>query len=223
MLSRGMVDDEQLKNALKAQRDSGAGRVGEWLRHIGAVSEEQVTQILGLQLSTPVFPLQESRGYLDCAHLVPLSLLEEAQMVPVHHLPSSQHLFIAFIDRINYSALYAIERMLECHTEPCLAMQSLVLKALREIRGVSRPAEVVVAYISEAREMATTIVTEAVRMAAADIRVNGFDNIVWARLRGLSGYADILFQGQGEQPDMLVAAKSRQQLDPPFERGETPR
>ena len=44
MLSRGLVDNEQLKKALKAQKDSGSGRVGEWLRHIGAVSEEQVTQ-----------------------------------------------------------------------------------------------------------------------------------------------------------------------------------
>ena len=221
MLSRGIVDDEQLKKALKAQKDSGAGRVGEWLRHIGAVSEEQVTQILGVQLSIPVFPLQQSRAYLDCAHLVPLSLLEEAEMVPVHHLPSSQHLFIAFIDRINYSALYAIERMLECHTEPCLAMQSLVLKALQEIRGMPRPAEVMVGYISEAREMATTIVAQAERMDATDIRVNGFDNTIWARLHYLSGYADILFQGQSEQLDMIVAAKGREQHDPAFERGET--
>ena len=36
MLSRGLVDNEQLKKALKAQRDSGSGRLGEWLRHIGA-------------------------------------------------------------------------------------------------------------------------------------------------------------------------------------------
>ncbi len=60
MLSRGLVDDEQLKRALKAQKDSGSGRVGEWLRHIGAVTEEQVTQILGLQWSIPVFPLSQS-------------------------------------------------------------------------------------------------------------------------------------------------------------------
>jgi hypothetical protein len=34
MLSRGYVDQEQLKKALQAQKDSGSGRVGEWLRHI---------------------------------------------------------------------------------------------------------------------------------------------------------------------------------------------
>ena len=141
MLSRGLVDNEQLKKALKAQKESGSGRVGEWLRHIGAVSEEQVTQILGLQWSIPVFPLNQSRRFLECAHLVPFPLLEVAEMVPVHHIPTSQHLYVAFVDRVNYSALYAVEKMLECHTEPCLAVQSQVLQALNELRGRPRPVE----------------------------------------------------------------------------------
>src|SRR5208337_4688126 len=64
MLSRGLVDNEQLKKALKAQKDSGSGRVGEWLRHIGAVSEEQVRQILGVQWSIPIYPLNQSRRFL---------------------------------------------------------------------------------------------------------------------------------------------------------------
>ena len=83
MLSRGFVDNEQLKQALKAQKDSGTGRVGEWLRHIGAATEEQVTQVLGLQWSIPVFPLGQSRRFLECAQLVPFPLLEVAEMVPV--------------------------------------------------------------------------------------------------------------------------------------------
>src|SRR5262249_3935740 len=119
MLSRGMVDNEQLKQALKAQKESGTGRVGEWLRHLGAVTEDQVTQILGVQWSIPVFPLNQSRRFLECAQLVPFPLLEMAEMVPVHHIPINQHLYVAFIDRINYSALYTLEKMLECHTEPC--------------------------------------------------------------------------------------------------------
>src|SRR5579863_8981934 len=62
------------------------GRVGEWLRHLGAVTEEQVTQVLGLQWSIPVFPLGQSRRFLECARLVPLPLLKVAEMLPVHHI-----------------------------------------------------------------------------------------------------------------------------------------
>ncbi len=209
MLSRGLVNNEQLKKALRAQKDSGSGRVGEWLRHIGAVSEEQVTQILGMQLSIPVFPLNQSRRFLECAHLVPFSILEVAEMLPVHHLPTSQHLYVAFVDRINYSALYAVEKMLECHTEPCVAMQSQVLQALNELRGRPRPVEVLMDSISEPWEMAAAILAQAERQGATDVRACGFDGCIWVRLYSPPGYTDILFQPPRNQPELLVQSESQ--------------
>ncbi len=207
MLSRGLVDNEQLKRALKAQKDSGSGRVGEWLRHMGAVNEEQVTQILGLQWSIPVFPLSQSRRFLECAHLVPLPLLEVAEMVPVHHIPTSQHLYVAFTDRINYSALYAVEKILECHTEPCLAVQSQVLQALKELRNRPRPVEVLVDDISDPEEMASAILTQVERLGASHVRVSGFDGFIWARILSLSGYSDVLFQAQRNPPEFTPPAE----------------
>lgn len=206
MLSRGLVDNDQLKRALKAQKDSGSGRVGEWLRHMGAVSEEQVTQALGMQWSIPVFPLSQSRRFLECAQLVPFSLLEVAEMVPVHHIPSSQHLYVAFIDHINYSALCAVEKVLECHTEPCLAVQSQILQALQELRGRPRPVEVLVDSISDPVEMAGTIFAEAERLGATDARISGFDGFLWGRLLSPSGYTDILFQPPKTQPELFLPA-----------------
>jgi hypothetical protein len=207
MLSRGLVDNEQLKRALKAQKDSGSGRVGEWLRHMGAVSEEQVTQILGLQWSIPVFPLNQSRRFLECAHLVPLPLLEVAEMVPVHHLPASQHLYVAFTDRINYSALYAVEKMLECHTEPCLAAQSQVLQALKELRSRPHPAGILIDDISNPAEMASTVLANVERLGATDLRVSGFDGFIWARIFSLSSYTDILFHALKNQPELTAPAE----------------
>ena len=209
MLSRGIVDNAQLKQALKAQKDSGSGRVGEWLRHIGAVSEEQVTQILGLQWSVPVFPLNQSRRFLECAQLVPFPLLEVAEMVPVHHLPASQHLYVAFIDRVNYSALYAVEKMLECHTEPCLAMQSQVLQAL-EVLG-KRPclAQVLVGDFSDPAEMASTILDQAVEQGAADVRISRFEDFIWARILSPPRHTDILFQAEKSQPDIVLPPESQ--------------
>jgi hypothetical protein len=210
MLSRGFVDNEQLKKALKAQKDSGTGRVGEWLRHMGAVSEEQVTQILGLQWSIPVFPLKESRRFLECAHLVPFPLLEVAEMIPVHHIPTSQHLYVAFVDRINYSALYALEKMLDCHTEPCLAVQSHIIQALNELRGRPRPVEILVDNVSDPWQMAGTILAHVARLSATDVRVSGFDNFIWARILSPYGHTDILFQAQRNPPDILAAAESQE-------------
>ena len=216
MLSRGLVDNEQLKKALKAQKDSGSGRVGEWLRHIGAVTEEQVTQMLGLQWSIPVFPLNQSRRFLECAHLVPFPLLEVADMVPVHHLPTSQHLYVAFVDRINYSALYAVEKMLECHTEPCLADQSQVLQALKELRSRPSPVEVLVDNISDPWEMASTILAQVIRLGATDVRVSGFDGFIWVRTFLRPDTPTCCFKPKNFNPKSLSRRKRHPDFGPRF-------
>jgi len=203
MLSRGFVNDQQLKRALKAQKDSGSGRVGEWLRHIGAVSEEQVTQMLGLQWSIPVFPLNRTQRYLDCAHLVPYPLLEAAAMVPVHYLPDSHVLFVAFVDHVNHSALYALEKMLGCHTEPCLASQSHWLEALKELGARCPPVDVLPDCACDPCEIAAAIAAHATKLGATDVRVSGFCGFIWARLLAPSGQTDVLVQAQRQRPEVL--------------------
>jgi hypothetical protein len=210
MLSRGLVDNEQLKKALRAQKDAGSGRVGEWLRHIGAVSEEQVTQILGLQCSAPVFPLNQSRRFLECAHLVPFPLLEAALMVPVHHLPASQHLYVAFVDHINFSALCAVEKMLECHTEPCLALQSHLLKALEELRNRARSLEILVDNIFDPGEMASAILAHAERQGSTDVKISGFDGFTWARILLPPEHTDLLFRATRNQPEIILAPETQE-------------
>jgi hypothetical protein len=202
MLSRGIVDGEQLKMALKAQKDSGTGRVGEWLRHIGAVTEEQVTQALGLQWSIPVFPLNRSRRYLEYAHLIPFPLLEAVEMIPVHYLPASRHLYMAFVDRINYTALYSVEKMLDCRTEQCLASQSDVQQALIELRSTPRPAQVLFDNLVEPGQIAATALDYVSRLAAEGVRVSGFGGFIWIRILAPSGFSDLLFQVSRDRLDV---------------------
>ncbi len=205
MLSRGLVDQDQLREALNAQKESGTGRVGEWLRHLGAVTEEEVTQALGFQWSIPVFPLDQSRKFLDCANLVPFPLLKVAEMLPVHHLPDSQHLYVAFVDRVNHSALYALEKILDCHTEPCLAVQSRMLTAWDELCERNQLVEILVDAISDPEEIAGAILAQFTRLSATDVRVSGFDGHIWARLNSPAGFTDLIFQA-GPRPCELFAA-----------------
>ena len=194
MLSRGYVDPGQLKKALKAQKDSGTGRVGEWLRHIGAVTEEQVTQALGLQWSMPVYPLHQTRHYLECSHLVPLALLEAVEMIPVHYLAASRHLYMAFVDRVNYTALYSVEKMLDCRTEPCLALQSQMQEALQGLRAQPRPEEVVVDGSADSVQIAETAWSYVSRLGGEGVRVTGFAGFLWVRIFSLGGSNDLLFR-----------------------------
>jgi len=135
LLSNGTIADSKLKEALAAQREAGKGRIGEWLRQVAGVTERQVTAALGMQWSCPVFPLENHRAFLDCAHLVPLPILEPSRMVTAHFLPNARLLYMAFADWVDYGTLYAIEQMLSCRTEPCLATESALQQALRRSPG----------------------------------------------------------------------------------------
>jgi len=194
LLSQGLISQEKLREALKAQRNSRCGRVGEWLRHLGAVSEQQITRALGMQWSLPVFPLEKTRNYLECAHLVPLPLLDSVGMVPAHFILASRHLYVAFADRVDYTALYAVEKMLDCKTEPCLAQQTAIEKALEEIRLRPRPAETMVDNVRDPQEMARTTCGFASKLKAEEVRVAGCGEFIWVRLWARSGVSDLLFQ-----------------------------
>src|SRR5579884_3507080 len=46
LLRRGVISQAQLREALTLQQKHGEGRLGDWLRHIGAASEEDITRAL---------------------------------------------------------------------------------------------------------------------------------------------------------------------------------
>ena len=86
---------------------------------------------------------------------------------------------------------------------------ALVVQALKELRGRPRPVEVLVDNISDPAEMASTILAQAERLGATDVRVSGFDGFIWARLLTPSGYTDILFQTARNPSELIVAPEAR--------------
>lgn len=108
LLTQGWITHEQLKKALKAQRNGSRLRLGEWLvQHVG-LSEARLTQALGLQWSCPVFSLEKHGGMP--VTVIPRLLPESFGFVPLR-LTSSGALYLAFEDRIDHSLSLAIERV----------------------------------------------------------------------------------------------------------------
>ena len=58
LLEQGWITHPDLRGALMAQRDAGAGRLGSWLVRNQSASEEQVTRALGLQWGCPVLGME---------------------------------------------------------------------------------------------------------------------------------------------------------------------
>jgi len=200
MHSLGLVNKESLQSALQAQREAGKGRVGDWLRRQGAVTEPQVTQALGLQWSVPVFPLERWEGILNWARLFPITLLESFQMLPVHYSPASGLLYVAFSSRVDYTALYAIEQMLEFRTQPCFTQESSIVKALKTLHLLAPSPDIPIAGAFQPELISGATLQEVLKFGAREVRVVGCADNIWVRLSAPETVRDLLFHRIAENP-----------------------
>jgi hypothetical protein len=200
LLSRQHLTPEQLRAGLTAQRAAGRGRIGEWLQTLGFVTEQQVTAALARQWSCPVLrsdslPLPG----LERAPQIPVALLESALMVPVAYVEATATLHIAFSEGIDYGALYALEQMLRCRTEPCLAIPSLLRKRLQTLLEQRGESEILFDRVADLAEFARIVQSYSVRLAASEIRMATCGRLVWVRLlRPASHPLDLLLRSPAE-------------------------
>jgi hypothetical protein len=109
MLSQGLITQRQLRQALEAQRSAGHGRIGDWLMQECAIPSAHVIRGLAVQWSCPVLPLD---GFAPAAMAltVPRIFLEEFKLLPLR-VAASRILYLAFNDRLDATAAFAIEQM----------------------------------------------------------------------------------------------------------------
>jgi len=113
---------------------------------------------------------------------IPLTLLESLVMIPLDYVASTATLHLAFGEGIDHSVLYAIERMLGCHTEFCLAAPSLVRQRLQALAGPRAEREVVFDRVADEAEFSRIIRSYAIRLSASEIRMAACGPHLWVRL-----------------------------------------
>jgi hypothetical protein len=109
MLAQNWITPLQLRQALEAQRSAGEGRIGDWLVQACDVSPVLVTRGLALQWSCPVLPM-DGFAPATMALTIPRILIEELSLLPLR-IAGSRILYIAFNDRLDASAVFAVGQM----------------------------------------------------------------------------------------------------------------
>jgi len=194
LLSRGVITEAQLKEALALQREKGTGRLGKFLREIRAATEHDIVAGLASQWGCPVYTLSSPEQSLPYASLLPLLLLESVRMLPVNHIRIQQMLYLAFVEGIDRNALYSVEQMLRLRTIPCVVAESAYLGAMEELRRVESVPTTVFESPLESREMARTTRSYAWQVGANEVWMVRSGRFIWVRLRNPQGAKDILFQ-----------------------------
>ena len=190
MLSRGDLNPAQLRKSIESQRNNGARRIGEWMLHLGYVSEQQVTAALATQWSCPMLKALPSQL---ADHDLPAELARQFRMAPVSFTPAQRTLHIAFGDAVNYAVLVAVEQMLECRTEPCLCTPSLLAAALANVEEQNTVAEKVFPGLRGAAEATLIVSSYAAKLCAVRVRTVACRDLAWARVLGERGRIDLLF------------------------------
>ncbi|WP_353071397.1 hypothetical protein [Tunturiibacter gelidiferens] len=115
MLAQGWITHPQLQRALAAQRESGTGKIGEWLLSECGVEAEQITRGLSMQWGCPVLTT-EGFSPESMALVMPKVFVERFGLLPLR-VAGSRILYIGFMDNQDASSALAIEQMTELKVE----------------------------------------------------------------------------------------------------------
>jgi hypothetical protein len=115
MLAQGWITHPQLQRALAAQRESGTGRIGDWLMSECGLEAEQITRGLGIQWGCPVLTTD---GFSPeaMALVMPKMFVDTFKLLPLR-VAGSRILYLGFSDRLDASAAFATEKMTELTVE----------------------------------------------------------------------------------------------------------
>ena len=196
LMSRDELSQDELKQALQMHRQTGM-RVGDCIRKLGCVSEAAITSAIAAQWACPVFPTASVDPAL--ATMVPRVLLEKYRMLPVHLGSSGKRLFIGFSDGVDYSALYGLEQLLGCQTEPCIISSSTFNDVLEHQQDRDPGTDVVIESRASAAEIARMTTEYARQVEAHEVRYAPVGEYVWVRLHGLRSRLNLLYHRHPHQ------------------------
>jgi hypothetical protein len=206
MVARGWLTHEQVVTALAAQQLARSGQIGEWFEKLGFATEQQVTSALGLQWGCPVTSSLDSAAVAALGR-IPLGIMEAFQMLPLQFVPATNTIYVAFGQRVDHAALYAIEKLLDCRTQPCVAGRKVIADELIRMRQQPRPRELEFGPMHDFAEIGRVSVSYMLRLGTDEARLARVGPFIWLRLRVRIAYTDLLFRLEAKVPDAQGAFK----------------
>ncbi|MFZ0562069.1 MAG: hypothetical protein WAM43_10690 [Terriglobales bacterium] len=181
MVARGKLTYLEVSAALEAQRRARYGKIGEWIEKLGFATEQDVTSALALQWGCPVASSLDLSALQSFGN-IPLPVLEAFQMLPFNYVASTNTLYLAFGERVDHAALYAVEKILDCRTQPCVAGRKSIVRQLDAMRQMPRPHDVEFGPISDLAEIARIAFSYTARLTPEQVRLSRIGRFIWLRL-----------------------------------------
>ena len=201
----GIVDEKQLRIALKYQQENGC-KLGEALIELKSATQVQITQALARQFSLPYVDVTRGDIPQEIIDMVPKSVVEEQNILPIKL--TSRALIVAMTDPLDLYALDNLRFILQNEVECALTTPEAMHEAIKKYYGVDQDDMVDIfdqltqsdieygqdlqdEEISEEEEeddapvvrLVTLIISEAVKNRASDIHIEPMANKLRIRYR----------------------------------------
>ncbi|HVR44413.1 MAG TPA: type IV-A pilus assembly ATPase PilB [Thermoanaerobaculia bacterium] len=211
LIKANLITHDQLKDALKVQKEMGGAKLGEALIKLGFVAEEDITECLSQQFGVPSINLNHFEIDPSVIKLIPADVARKYNILPVNKTGAT--ITIAMADPTNVFAMDDIKFMTGYNVEPVVASEigikasidtyygstaSLELKKVMEDLQSSESAdlevmddeeELDVESLAEASEEAPVvklvnlILTDAIKRGASDIHIEPYEKEYRVRFR----------------------------------------
>ncbi len=159
LLKAGLIDQEQLKEALESQKANGE-KLGFNLVQLGYVQEDDITQLLSEQYGVPSINLRHFEIEESVINLIPSEVAQKYLVFPVNRTGAT--LTISMADPTNVFAMDDIKFMTGYNVEPVVASEIAIREAIDKYYGSSHSMELkkVMDEMAEAEAEALEVLEE---------------------------------------------------------------
>ncbi|MBR1874532.1 MAG: Flp pilus assembly complex ATPase component TadA [Eubacterium sp.] len=206
LVDAGVITDEQLKEALKKQREMGS-RLGQVLIELGMTDEEEVMQAMHTQLGLPIARIREAKIPKEVIMTLPENIVRKYNVMPIMFDEANTNiLYVAMEDPMNIIAIDDIGIVTNLQIEPMVATPSDINFGIERYYGSERVAEMAGNYAEERRKrqeemrreaeegneevesspiviLVNKIVEQAANERASDIHIEPMEEMVRVRFR----------------------------------------
>ena len=133
LVGKGLLDPDDLDQALNEQKRTG-DRLGEILRKMGALGEEDLMRTLSEQLSIPFLPLTDIKVDREAVDSVPARLVNLYGFVPLGR--EGNTLRVAMNDPLDVHTLDELRLHLKAEIEPVFATSKDIHDTIKRYYGI---------------------------------------------------------------------------------------
>jgi type IV pilus assembly protein PilB len=159
LLKAGLISQNQLDEALEAQKDNGE-KLGFNLIRLGYVKEDDITQLLSEQYGVPSINLRHFEIDEAVINLIPSEVAQKYMVLPVNRTGAT--LTISMADPTNVFAMDDIKFMTGYNVEPVVASEIAIREAIEKYYGSQHALELkkVMDEMAEAETEALEVLEE---------------------------------------------------------------